>query len=578
MNRSLSDLKTEFKLVEPPPGLSEEEGKVEVVVTNQGTKLYKGPLDVNLYASADSVLDFPLNEGDLAGTDELLGNLEQSEISLTPGQSKTLTLDFATDEFRAPTVVAPGAYHLIAEVDPNNTIAEKEENNNIANTFVSTPETDVILDWNSTFLNAIQANGIKFVEGDPEAVPALDPRDGAIVHTAMYDAVNAIERTHQPYFAHIDASEVECASSEAAAVGAAYQTLINLYPTEKDIFEAQRIRSLAEIPDGVAEETGFELGVEVANQILELRSDDGVFEAFTKPYTAEPTPGIWRPTPSNTTGEPGAEALLPGWGDVTPFAISSVEDILHSTGIDGPPSLDSEQYARELEEVRSLGGLEDTALTEVTRTPEQTEIAKFWALDRFDTYQTTGQYNVIAQEVALEQGNSLAENARLFALLNTALADAGAVAFDAKYTYNQWRPITGIREADTDGNPDTVQDSDWNPLLDNPPFPDYIAAHTTSAGAASQVLTSFFERDDISFDVHSQELPGTSRSLNSFSEIAEEVGQSRLYAGVHLRSSNEEGIMAGKAVGNSVFDNILRPADGLEQLANETVESSDFIV
>ena len=561
----MPDISITFGKIEEPTIFPDERGKVNVVVSNQGQAKFKGPLTINLYASTDSILDnSPLNTLNpaLEGTDELLGSLDLSYLNLVPGESKTFTLNFADAKFRTPSVVSPGAYYLLSEVDLNNSIVESNENNNLNSIFVSTPGTDVVLDWNSTLFNAIQANNIKIgkelEQGDIEGaleLAALDPRNAAIVHLAIYDAVNAIDRSHASYFVNIDPSETVSASLEAAVVGAAYQALINLYPGEKDAFEAQKTRSLAEIPNGEAKELGYSLGVRVANEILQLRSNDGAIEAFFKPYTAQPIPGVWRPTINSSTDEIGGEALLPGWGDVTPFAISSVEDVIQSAGLEGPPALDSIQYAEELEQVRLFGGLEDTDVTDVIRTPEQTEIAKFWAYDRSDTFGEP--YNLIAQRVALQQGNTITENAQLLALMNMAIADAGVVAFDVKYTYNQWRPITGIREADTDGNLYTVQDPNWKSLLDTPSHPDYIAAHSVLGAAAGTVLASFYGTNNISFNLTSQELPGVARYFQGFRDFVEENSISRFYGGVHLPSSNEAGLLAGTAVGNYVVDNFL---------------------
>jgi PAP2 superfamily/CARDB len=565
--KRLPDLSIAFGTIEEPTIFPDEQGKVSVVVTNQAQvqAKFKGPLTLNLYASTDSVLDnSPLNTLNpaLEGTDELLGSLNIPYLKLAPGESQTFILDFTDTKFRTPSVVSPGAYYLLAEIDPNNIISQSNKNNNLNSIFISTPGTDVVLDWNSTLLNAIQANNIKIekelakenVEG-ARALAALDPRNAAIVHAAIYDAVNAIDRSHAPYLVNIDPSELVGASPEAAVVGAAYQTLINLYPGEAVTFEAQKIRSLGEIPNNQGKEIGYGLGVRVANQILQSRSNDGALQAFFKPYTAQPTPGVWRRTINSSTGDIGGDALLPGWGDVTPFAISSVEDVLEGTGVDGPPALNSIQYAEELEQVRLFGGLENTDVTQIIRTPEQTEIAKFWAYDRSGTFGEP--YNLIAQNTALQQGNTLAENARLFALMNIAIADAGVVAYDAKYTYNQWRPITGIREANTNGNPYTIQDPNWKSLLDTPPHPDYIAAHSALGAAAGRVLASFYGTDNISFSIPSQELPGVARHFQGFKDFVEENSISRFYGGIHLPSSSEAGLIAGTSVGNYVSNNVL---------------------
>lgn len=313
----LSDLIVEFDAIDSPTIFPEQEGSVQVVVTNQGDAQVNGPVTLRLFASTDSDLDLPLNtlNSRLEGTDELLGSVTRQAFNLAPGQSTTLTLDFASPAFRTPSVVSPGAYNLIAQIDSSNAVTESDETNNLTSAFVSTDGTDVVLDWNATLLNAIQA-----VASRPETTPPVAARNQAIVHAAIYDAVNAIDQSHSSYLVNIDPSEAEGASAEAAAVGAAYQTLINLYPTEAAAFEAQRIRSLAEIPDGAAEDAGFDLGVSIADQILALRSNDGSAGADDVPYTPGTNPGDWRPTPPNLS----AQALLPGWGDVTPFAISSV--------------------------------------------------------------------------------------------------------------------------------------------------------------------------------------------------------------------------------------------------------------
>jgi len=267
-----SDLVIEFGgVLETPTLAPEQEGQVQVVVTNQGDQAVTEPFDISLYASTDIKLDNeplnnePLNNNPLNvvepgtiqrldGTDERLGTQTIND-DFIPGQSRAFTIDFASDEFTNPTVVSPGAYFLIAEADSGETktIVESNEGNNIAegdnSQFISTDGADVVLDWNSTLLNAIQA-----VAERPITSPPFAARNAAIVHTAIYEAF-------------MEASETG-ASPEAAVVGAAYQTLMDLYESEADAFEAQRLRSLAEIPDGAAKDAGFQLGVNAANEIL----------------------------------------------------------------------------------------------------------------------------------------------------------------------------------------------------------------------------------------------------------------------------------------------------------------------
>lgn len=200
------DLSVNFgNILSTPTIFPDQQGKLQVIVTNQGNAQTKGPVTLNLYASTDVVLDdAPLNtlNDALEGTDELLGSRTIRNLNLAPGASQTVTVDFASSAFRTPSVVSPGAYYLIAEVDPNNTIAESSETNNVTNQFISTDGTDVVLDWNATLLNAIQA-----VASRPETSPPFGVRNQAIVHAAIYDAVNAIDRSHKPYLVNIDASD-----------------------------------------------------------------------------------------------------------------------------------------------------------------------------------------------------------------------------------------------------------------------------------------------------------------------------------------------------------------------------------
>lgn len=545
-----SDLVVQFgNILEQPTIFPTEKGKVNVVVTNQGDTQLNGPVNLKLYASTDKELDNNnLNtlgpergaNDPLKGTDELLGNLQNQNINLAPGQSQTITVDFAGSEFRTPSVVSPGAYYLFAEVEPGSNITENKANN-VANQLIT--QGDVVIQWNAIVLNAIQTSGKGDASGTP---PPIGARNQAIVHAAIYDAVNAFDGSHKPYLVDIDPPAG--ASVQAAAVGAAYQTLKSLYPTQTATFDEQRDRSLNEIIDApVAEKAGFDFGVKVADQILAARTNDGSAQA-QRGYTPGTDPGDFQPIP------PGSQPLLPQWGLVTPFAIRSVADFRP----EGPPEFSSPLYGREIETVRQLGAKNDTAVTKITRTPDQTEIAQFWANDRDDTFRPPGQLNEVAQEVALAKGTTLAENARLFALVNIAEADAGIVAWDTKYTYDQLRPITAIQNADNDNNPQTKGDPQWDSLLATPNFPDYISGHSVFAGAAAQVLANFFG-DNTSFDIPSQELPGVARSYSSFSQLAQEDADSRIYGGVHVPLATVDGVLVGQNVGGFVFDNVLKP-------------------
>ena len=429
----MSDLIVEFgQILETPTLFPDEQGKLEITVTNQGDEEVTGAT-FNLYASTDRVLDdkvlntlddtisrppgddsrpdIPDGIDALRGTDELLGTI--SGVNLAAGEG-TFTIDFAADtvtsntinfatndfDFRTASVVSPGAYYLIAEV-------ESDEGKELAKQLVSSEGTDVVLDWNSTFLNAVQAEG-KAEQGEglndesttatiPGVAPPVVARDGAILHTAIYEAVNALSDSPNGSSLNSLPDIPEGASQEAAAVGAAYTVLSELF-VEQDrglseaflaqqqaTFNRQRRLSLAEIKDILRDErAGFNFGVEVAETILTERSNDGVAfaqEEYIPGTAAGDYKEIKEPNPTEPLPEMGltenglvkTTALLPEWDRVIPFAIDSTTSFLPP----GPPAFSSPNYAEEIEEVRLHGGLVDTDVTTVERTEEETEIAQF---------------------------------------------------------------------------------------------------------------------------------------------------------------------------------------------------------
>jgi hypothetical protein len=284
----------------------------------------------------------------------------------------------------------------------------------------------------------------------------------------------------------------------------------------------------------------------VAGQILLWRAKDNSAATNVKPPSSS-GPGAWVPTP------PGfAPYLLPQWGFVTPFAMPASDFFRPS----GPPALESAKYAADYNEVKALG-----AAVGSTRTREQTKIAEFWA-DGPGTATPPGHWNLIARDVATARRNSLQQNARLFALLNVAMADAAICAWDAKYHYNFWRPVTAIREGDNDGNPATAGDPNWISLIITPPFPDYISGHSTFSGAAAEVLSLFYGTTRIRFTTgtESDQLPrGTVREFRSFRDAAREAALSRMYGGIHFRSANDDGLKSGSAIGEWAFTHTMQP-------------------
>ncbi|MCI0746270.1 MAG: phosphatase PAP2 family protein [Verrucomicrobia subdivision 3 bacterium] len=393
---------------------------------------------------------------------------------------------------------------------------------------------DVVTDWNNVALDAIRAG---------RTSPPQASRQLAILHTAIYDAVNGITQTHEPY--RVPGKASGGASVEAAVHAAAHSVMVNLYPSMTAMFDAAYNSATGNLPNGPAKSKGLAWGAHVAQAILADRANDG--STNTVPYAPGTNPGEWRPTIS--FGGVVRPPLLPQWGTVKCFGIKAGSQFRPPT----PPALTTHQYADEVNQVKSLGETNSTA-----RTADQTQIAYFWA-NGAGTATPPGHWNQIAQIVAEQEGNTLAENARLFALLNIAEADAAIVSWDCKYAYNYWRPITAIREADTDNNPLTIQDSTWAPLLFTPPFPEYTSGHSTFSGAAAVVLAMFYGTDDIPFTGASDDVPGAMRYYTSFSQAAEESGASRIYAGIHFWSANVHGLATGASVGEYVSEHLLRP-------------------
>jgi RTX calcium-binding nonapeptide repeat (4 copies)/PAP2 superfamily len=251
--------------------------------------------------------------------------------------------------------------------------------------------------------------------------------------------------------------------------------------------------------------------------------------------------------------------------DVTPFAMTSKDQF---RPVD-QPALDSAAYTDAFNEVKELG-----SATSATRTADQTAMARFWA-NGAGTATPPGHLNLMAQIVAEEQDNTLEENARLFAALNIAMADAAISCFDAKYVTNFWRPVTGIREAAGDENPETTADAAWTPLLTTPNFPAYTSGHSTFSGAAAVVLTDFFGTDNVSFTLPSQNLALPARTFTSFSQAAEESADSRLFGGIHWSFDNDVGLTAGAELGQYVVANFLRE---VEQAPAAGVVNGELIV
>ena len=387
----------------------------------------------------------------------------------------------------------------------------------------SAARADVITDWNTVALNAIRT---------ASTAPPVAARALAMMHAAAFDAVNAVSGGYNSYF--YTGGAPAGASMQAAAAEASYTVLKNLFPTQQATFDAALNNSLAGIANGQSKTDGITLGVNVGATMMALRANDGASGAQMS-WASGVNPGEWRPTGSGN-------ALLPGWNTVTCFCMNSAQQFQ----LPGPPSLTSAAYAASLNQVKELG-----SINSATRTADQTNIAKFWA-DGAGTATPPGHWNRIAQTVAAQQGNTLVQNARLFALLNLGLADAGIACWDMKYTYDFWRPVTAIRLADTDGNALTDADPNWTPLLTTPPFPGYTSGHSLFSATAATILAGFFGTDNIAF-TSTSEGNAPDRQMTSFSQAAAEAGVSRIYGGIHFDFDDANSQMIGRGLGAFVL-------------------------
>jgi membrane-associated phospholipid phosphatase len=391
------------------------------------------------------------------------------------------------------------------------------------------PANDPVLEWNVAALQAIKAS---------KTPPPLAARHLAMLHIAMVDAITGVRHTCKPF--EVEVSYPAGTSIEAAAAGAAHRVLTELYPARTRQFDTLLEQQLATLGDGDGVDRGVKLGRYVAKEILSWRGNDGAERE--KKYVIRSGPGEWAPTPPAH-----AKPLAPQWPEVNCFALRRGFQFR----ADGPPKLTDKAYTTAFDEVKKLGGKNSKE-----RTADQTEIALFWA-DGEGTVTPPGHWNQIAQGIARDRSLSLEENARLFALLNVAMADVGIACWDCKFHFNFWRPIHGIRLADTDGNPDTAPDRDWEPLLVTPPFPSYTSGHSSFSGAT--ILASVLGSDKMRFTTTSDGLPGVTRRFSSFWSAAEEAGMSRVYGGIHWQFDNTDGLAGGKLVAEHVLGHCLKP-------------------
>jgi hypothetical protein len=377
-----------------------------------------------------------------------------------------------------------------------------------------------------THWNAVTTDAFTPTQGTN---PMAHSRSLAIVHAAMHDAVNAIERRFEAYTPGVP--DAPGASVDAAVAAAAHDVLVAHVPDQAALVEAAYARVLAAIPDGAAKTAGIATGQAAAAANMLRRQGDGFEEATQPVYVPRPGPGEYQFTP------PFNFAAQPSWGRVKPFVID-----LREHAVDGPDRLASVQYARDLAYVKAIGEIDSRV-----RTAEQSEIAQFWYED------STLGWNRIANTAIRERRLDNWSAARALALVNFAIADGFIAGFEAKYRFRFWRPETAIREAATDGNKLTEADPGWKPFLITPPVPDYPSTHTVLGWAAAEVLIEILG-DRVRYTADSLTLPGVTRQFKGFSAAAEENGQSRLYAGIHFRLAVKDGRRQGRSVGRAVAE------------------------
>jgi hypothetical protein len=382
---------------------------------------------------------------------------------------------------------------------------------------------DVITQWNEKAIAIAAAGGQN---------PLVVSRTVAIVHTAMFDAVNSIENRYAPYAVSVSARPGS--SAEAAAATAAYAALAALLPSQEPELDAEYSSSLARVADGPGKDAGIAVGKQVAADILARRAGDRA--NISKPYRPFTSPGIYVPT---------ALPLAPHWGEVTPWVMERGSQFRPGP----PPPLTSEQWARDYNEIKMFGAKSNSA-----RSPEQTDTGRFWIIVG------PASWFPIVRQIADGSSRSLLDSARLHALIAVATADAYVAVFDAKYAYNFWRPITAIRNGDIDGNEATSLDAAWEPLIDTPPHPEYPCAHCITSAAVATILDAEFGAEAISkVTMTSPTAPRVVRKWNSTKEYVDEVSAARIYGGVHYRSSTVVAQEMGRKIAELTLRERMRP-------------------
>ncbi|MEA3195547.1 MAG: hypothetical protein QOD26_3880 [Betaproteobacteria bacterium] len=382
---------------------------------------------------------------------------------------------------------------------------------------------DAVLDWNDTGVAAVLAAR----QSPPESARAM-----AMMHLAMVNAVNAIEPRYTAY--GFEGRAAAGASASAAAIAAARTVLAGLFPDQRASLEKAYAASLAKLSGERGVEAGIALGEQAGNDCLAMRGKDGVG-----------SPNVYKPVTTAGVYVPTALTASHDWREVKPWVMKSPSQFRPEP----PPALTSATWTRDYNEIKEIG-----ARNSAKRTPEQTEVARFWTAVGVVTW------NPIVRSLATSKPRSLAANARLFALVNMAAADAFVAVFDGKYAFNYWRPVTAIRNGDIDGNDATAPDPSWLPFVETPMHPEYPCAHCISAAAVGAVLEAEFGTGRVpAISITSPTAPGVTRRFERIADYVKEVDNARIWGGIHYRNSTEVGERMGREIGRLVVSNVLVP-------------------
>jgi hypothetical protein len=387
----------------------------------------------------------------------------------------------------------------------------------------TTARADAVLDWNVIAVNTAVAN---------KQNPFAQARYAAIVQLAVFEAVNSITHKYKPYLGTITAPSD--ALPDAAAIEAAYQVLSTYFPASQMTLYAAWRNSMQSIPDGQGKTDGIATGDAAAAAMIALRANDGSSPAeFYTP--GPPVPGAWQATPSCPVVNGVAVGIAFQWQNIVPFGIRSASDFL----LDPPPGLTSEEYTKAYNEVMTVGGINSTQ-----RPPDRANVALFYAASS-----PTQIFNQVAQQVTVEQGRSLSENARSLALINMAISDSLVASFLNKYQYTFWRPETAIHAS---GN------TNWAPFVTTPCFPSYPSNHGSAANGAAEVMRRLYGEAGHSITLTNPAVPTIVLRYTSFKQITDDIADARVYGGIHYRFDQRAGARLGHAVGAEVYLNNLR--------------------